>query len=288
MTLVVNTNSSSTIVQRNLTAANSGVNKSIERLSTGYKINKAADDAAGLAIATGFKSQSSGTLIAKDNTQHGINLLQTAEGDMNTIQEHLQRVRDLTVQAANGTYSSSEKATIAKEVNSRMAEITRLAQVSSFSEITLLDGDADTKNLKIQVGANTNTSATQIDNQIDISSCLIKCTATALNVNFTETNITTQFKTSDSANAFIKQVDNALDKLTDARSTIGAMQNRLEATLESLDVKYENMSSSLSTIQDTDVASEAATLTKNQILQSMSASLLSQANSNPSIALNLI
>ncbi len=282
MALVVNTNVTSNIVQRNLSNANSSVNTSIERLSTGYKINRAADDAAGLAIAQGFKSQSSGTLVAKDNTQHGINLLQTAEGDLDVIQENLQRIRDLTVQAANGTYSTSEKAMLANEVKARIEEINRLAAVSEFSSIKLLDGTTGS-NLILQVGANSGAN-----NQLDISDALIKANASSLSANLTATGVDTAFATSDGANAYIDDVDIAIDAVSDARAKIGAYQNRLESTLDSLDVRYENMASSLSTIQDTDVASEAAELTKSQILQNVSVSLLAQANQNPSIALNLI
>ena len=281
MALVVNTNVTSNIVQRNLSSANSAVNTSIERLSTGYKINRAADDAAGLAIAQGFKSQSSGTLVAKDNTQHGINLLQTAEGDLDVIQENLQRIRDLAVQAANGTYSTSEKAMLASEVKARIEEIDRLAQVSEFSSIKLLDGTTDS--MVLQVGANTGSN-----NQLDISDAIIKATSTALCADLTATKVDTAFKTSETANAYIAKIDEAIENVSDARSKIGAYQNRLTSTLDSLDVRYENMASSLSTIQDTDVASEAANLTKAQILQNVSTSLLAQANQNPSIALNLI
>jgi len=281
MALVVNTNVTSNIVQRNLSTANSAVNTSIERLSTGYKINRAADDAAGLAIAQGFKSQSSGTLVAKDNTQHGINLLQTAEGDLDVIQENLQRIRDLAVQAANGTYSTSEKAMLASEVKARIEEIDRLAQVSEFSSIKLLDGS--TSSMVLQVGANTGSN-----NQLDISDAIIKATSTALCADLNATAVDTAFATSTGANEYIAKIDEAIENVSDARSKIGAYQNRLTSTLDSLDVRYENMASSLSTIQDTDVASEAANLTKAQILQNVSTSLLAQANQNPSIALNLI
>ena len=282
MGLVVNTNVTSNIVQGNLAAANNAVNKSIERLSTGYKINRASDDAAGLAIAKGFESQERGTAVAKDNTQHGVNLLQTAEGDLDVIQDNLQRIRDLTVQAANGTYSSSEKAMLAQEVNARINEINRIATVSKFSDISLLDGST-TGQLILQVGANSGT-----ENQLNISDALIKSTATALSANLTKSYVTTAFQTSNGANAFINVIDSAIDKVSSSRSKIGAYQNRLESTLTSLDVRYQNMASSLSTIQDTDVASEAANLTKAQILQSVSASLLAQANNNPSVVLQLL
>ena len=220
-------------------------------------------------------------MVAKDNTQHGINLLQTAEGDLDVIQDNLQRIRDLSVQAANGTYSSAEKAMMAAEVNSRMDEITRVANVSKFSGIELLNGNCT--EMKLQVGANNGDN-----NQLDVSGALSKSTATALSAQFSKTNVENAFKTSDGANGFIEEVDKAIAKVSSSRAQIGSVQNRLETTLTSLDVRYQNMASTLSTIQDTDVASEAANMTKSQILQSVSVSLLAQANSNPSIALNLI
>jgi flagellin len=250
-------------------------------LATGCKINKAADDAAGLAIAQTFKTQSSGTLIAEENAQHGVNLLQTADGDLGTIQENLQRVRDLVLQASSDTYSASERAMIASEVNARVEEITRVANASKFSNISLLNGSSS--NITLQVGANSGA-----DSQLNIGGALIKSTATALNANFTSSAITTALSSASGANAFIANVDSAISKVSTARSSIGTYQNRLSSTLDSLSVRYENMSSSLSTIQDTDIASETANLTKAQILQQISTSLLSTANQNPSIVLNLL
>lgn len=282
MSIVVNTNVSSLMVQRNLNAANANVGKTIERLTTGYKINRAADDAAGLSISQNMLSQVNGTQVAQENTQHGINLLQTAEGDMSVIQDHLQRIRDLAVQAANGTYSTSEKTMLAQEVQARFKEITRIANVSQFSDIPLLSVDNNSA-LVLQVGANSG-----VDNQLDISDALVKMTATALNANFSETGITAAFATSQAASDFIKTIDKAIDKVSDARSKIGAYQNRLESTLDSLAIKNENLSASLSELRDADIAKEAAELTKQQILQQSSATLLAQANSNPSIALSLL
>ncbi|MDD3594561.1 MAG: flagellin [Candidatus Gastranaerophilales bacterium] len=282
MALVVNTNVTSNLVQAKLNKANAGVNQSIERLSTGYKINKAADDAAGLAISEGFKSQASGSLVAKDNIQHGTNLLQSAEGDLAVIQENLQRVRDLSVQAANGTYSTAERTMIGQEVKARMDEISRIANISKFSGIDLLK-NASTS-VTLQIGTNSGD-----DNRLNIGDALIKATATALSDKFTAANIKTAFGAgSAKASEFLDDVDAAIIKVSESRAKMGAYQNRLDSAMDSLDTKYQNMSASLSTIKDTDVAAESANLTKNQILQQASASLLSQANQNPSIALSLI
>ena len=281
MSIVVNTNVPSMMVQRNLNTANSAVAKVTERLTTGYKINRAADDAAGLSISQNMLSQVNGTRVAQENTQHGINLLQTAEGDMSIIQDHLQRIRDLAVQAANGTYSESEKAMLAQEVKARFEEITRVANVSQFSDIPLLS--ADGTSLTLQIGANSGT-----DNRLGIGDALIKMTATALNANFNDAGVTTAFKTGQAASDFIAEIDNAINKVSVSRSKIGAYQNRLESTLQNLEIKDENLSASLSELRDADIAKEAAELTKQQILQQSSASLLAQANSNPSIALSLL
>jgi len=250
-------------------------------LSSGCKINSAADDAAGLAIATEFETQASGNAVAKENAQIGVNLLQTAEGDMETIKDHLQKIRDLTVQAANGTYSATERNMLASEANSRIDEINRIVATSTFSDIKLLDGS--TTNLKLQIGADSGAN-----NQLNVGSAISKCTATALAANLTKTNLSTAFASSDTANAYISTIDGALNKLSNNLSKSGATQNILESIIENLDVKIENIQSSLSTIQDTDVASEASNMTRLQIMQSMQTTILAQANSSPAVVLNLL
>ena len=279
--IVVNTNVTSLIGQKNLTKTNSQMSKTLEHLSTGYKINHAADDAAGLAISEGFNAQVKGTNVASTNTQHGINFIQTADGDLGVIQETLQRVRELSVQAANGIYSTSERSMIADEVKARLGEITRVAQNSTFSGMHLLDGTAE--DITFQVGANSGDS-----NRLTISDALANMTATALNAQFSDANIDTNFASGAAASAFIAQVDTALNNISIKRSKLGAYQNRLETTLDSLAVRSENLQASLSTIRDADIAKETSNLTKQQILQQASSAVLTQANSLPSIALSLI
>ena len=282
MSIVVNTNVTALKVQQNLNRANSAITRTTERLTTGYRINHAADDAAGLSISQSMLSQVNGITVAQDNTQHGINLLQTAEGDMSVIQDHLQSIRQLTIQASNGTYSTAEKEMISREVLARFEEITRLANVSKFSDIPLLSSDNNTS-LVLQIGANAGD-----DNRLDISDALINMTATALNADFTEEKIKEAFSTSQKASEFINIIDEAIDKVSQCRSRVGAYQNRIDATMESLVIKEQNLSASLSELRDADIAKEAAELTKQQILQQTSAALLSQANSNPTIALQLL
>ena len=275
MSITVNTNVTALIGQKNLTKTNTSLAKTLEHLSTGYKINHAADDAAGLAISEGFNAQVKGTKAAYTNTQHGINYIQTADGDLGVIQETLQRVRELSVQAANGIYSTSERNMIADEVKARLGEITRVAQNSTFSGMHLLDGSVT--DVTLQVGANSGDS-----------NRLVRMTATALNAQFSNENIDTNFASGAAASAFIAYVDTALDTISQKRGQLGAYQNRLETTLDSLSVREENLSASLSTIRDADVAQETSALTKLQILQQASSAVLTQANSLPQIALSLL
>lgn len=281
MSLVVNTNISSSIVQRSLNKATNNVATALERLSTGYKINSAADDAAGLSISEGLKSQAQGATVSIENAQHGANLLQTAEGDLGLIQDNLQRIRDLTVQAANGTYSSAERKSILNEVKARFQEITRIANTSKFNKISLLDGK--NTSLTLQIGGESGDA-----NRLNVGNVLVKTTATALSAQFSAENLAKNFATGKACASFLSTIDSAITKVSSSRADIGAYQNRLESTLSSLDVKYQNLQASYSQIRDTDIASETANLTKNQILQQVSVSLLAQANQAPSIALSLI
>jgi flagellin len=284
MSIVVNTNVSSILVQRSLQTSTNGIGKSLEKLSTGYRINKAADDAAGLTISESLQAQARGAQVAGQNAQTGINLLQTAEGDLAIIQDNLQRVRDLAVQAANGTNGTAERAAIEAEVQARVDEIGRISDSSSFNNIKLLDGTQ--ASLSIQLGANSAASL----NAIDIATAtagtnpLDDAGATALGIN----DVSTAFGSTTTAASYIDTVDDAISTVSTRRSAIGSLQNRLESAISSLNIQYENMSASESRIRDVDVANEAAALTRNQILQQASATLLAQANQAPAIALSLI
>lgn len=279
MSLVVNTNVNSSIVQRSLASATKYVGVAIERMSTGYRINHAADDAAGLMISEGLRSQSRGATQAMKNAQTGINLLQTAEGDLEVIQSNLQRIRDLTVQAANGTYGTAERTAISEEVTARILEVNRIASSSSFNKIKLLDGTGSTLNL--QIGANSAAST----NALDISAPLASATASALGVT---TSISVAYASGVAAASFISEIDSAVSTVSSRRAQIGSLQNRLESTIQSLTVKSENLTAAESRIRDANIAEESANFTKFQILQQASASLLAQANQAPSIALSLI
>ena len=278
MSIVVNTNVSSFLVQRSLGDATQQIGTSLERLSTGYRINKAADDAAGLTISEGLRSKARGAVVASANAQSGVNLLQTAEADLGIIQDSLQRVRDLTVQAANGTYGTAERNAIKEEVTARISEIDRIAKNSSFNTMKLLDGT--NTGMTLQIGSEAASSL----NTLTIGTPLAKASSTGLSIN----TYADFFVSATKAASFLTSIDSAISTVSTNRSKIGALQNRLDSTIQSLAVKNENLSAAESRIRDVDVAKEAADLTKNQILQQASASLLAQANQSPSIALTLI
>jgi len=283
MSIVVNTNVNSILVQRSLGTSTNEIGKSLQRLSTGYRINKAADDAAGLTISESLKSQARGAMVASQNAQTGVNLLQTAEGDLGIIQDNLQRIRDLAVQAANDTNGSSERTAIQSEVSQRLDEITRLANGSKFNSVKLLDGTSSSLNL--QIGANAGATT----NAIDVASGTNPLgSATASGLSIEAGSSASTFATASAASDYIDTIDAAISTVSSRRSTIGSIQNRLDSAIQSLSVKYENMSASESRIRDVDVAKEAAALTKNQILQQASATLLAQANASPQVALSLI
>ena len=285
MGIVVQTNTLALNSQKNLNKATSSMNQAMERLSTGYKINKAADDAAGLFVATTMTSQISGSEKAKENANIGINLLQTAEGSLTTIQDNLQRIRDLTVQAANEVYSSESLAAMKMEVDARLAEIDRIANVAEFNGIKLLDGTKDS--ITLQIGANS----TAGENAVTIENVFKDTKSATLNVN--NSNYKNAFTGGNAdqitdAQAYLSAIDIALETISTQRSNIGAYQSRLNSAIDTLTVNIENLSAARSTIQDADVAVESSNYIKNQILQQSTTAMLSAANQAPSIALSLI
>ena len=286
MGIIVNTNVPSMMVQRNLNTATDNLNKSIERMTTGLKINRAADDAAGLYVANGLEKQIRGSEICESNIQTGINILQIAEGDLSLIQEHVLRIRDLAVQAASDYYTANARKAMADEAAARASEIDRLAGASNFNGLTLLDGNtALASGLRLQVGPDS--SATT--NAITVTGVFTSAKVADLGITTTiGTGTGEAFETAASAAAFLTECDTALTAVNNRRATIGAVQNRLESAYDSLTVGVENLSAARSTIMDADIAKESSEYTKQQILQQASASLLVQANQAPSIALNLI
>ncbi|MEW5971838.1 MAG: flagellin [Pseudomonadota bacterium] len=283
MGLVLRTNVSSLVAQRNLWNNTNAVRSSFEKLSSGLRINRAADDAAGLSISETLKTQIRGNQKAVSNAQDGVNILQIAEGSLGVISENLQRIRELTVQAANDTNSTTERTAIKLEVQSRLDDINRIARSTRSSNIYLLDGSRSTYFL--QVGANS--TATQ--NTIDIANVLATATVAALSLTNTVTaGAGGVFENNTSCRNFLDDLDTALQRVNDRRAQLGALQNRLESTIESLNISIENLKSTNSRIRDLDIASESAVMTQNQILQQSALSVLAQANQTPTLALQLL
>jgi len=285
MGLILNTNVPSLIAQRNLLNNSRAVQSSFEKLSSGLRINRAADDAAGLNISETLKTQIRGNQKAVANAQDGVNILQIAEGALSVIGENLQRIRELTVQAANDTNSSVERRAIVLEVQSRLDDIDRIAESTRSNNLNLLDGSQTT--YLLQIGANSDPD----QNTLDIGTVLARSSASALGItNGTIVSATAGgiYGSNTNARAFLDLVDTALENLFTRRSEIGALQNRLQSTIESLSIAVENLQSTNSRIRDLDIASESAILTRNQILQQSALSVLSQANQGPTLALQLL
>jgi flagellin len=285
MGLILNTNVPSLIAQRNLLNNSRAVQSSFEKLSSGLRINRAADDAAGLNISETLKTQIRGNQKAVANAQDGVNILQIAEGALSVIGENLQRIRELTVQAANDTNSSVERRAIVLEVQSRLDDIDRIAESTRSNNLNLLDGSQTT--YLLQIGANSDPD----QNTLDIGTVLARSSASALGItNGTIVSATAGgiYGSNTNARAFLDLVDTALESLFTRRSEIGALQNRLQSTIESLSIAVENLQSTNSRIRDLDIASESAILTRNQILQQSALSVLSQANQGPTLALQLL
>ena len=284
MALTINTNVASLLVQKNLEAATSSLNTAIERMTTGYRINSAKDDAAGMAVAIKLDTQLSSYEVASQNVAMGSSLLTTVEENEELVLGHLQRIRDLAEQAANGVYSTDSKAAIAAEIDSRVAEINRLSESVEFNGIKLLDGSKTS--LNIQVGINGG-------DVIDIGGSMGSTSATALlGGTYGGTAAGTEIVdgVSDTATAadVLTAVDGAINTIKDRITKIGAFQNRLDSAAESIEVAQTNITSALSTVRDADVSAESSNYIKAQILQQASATLLTTANQTPSIALNLL
>ena len=271
MGLRVNTNIASLTSQRNLSSVTSRLQGNFARLSSGLRIATAADDAAGLGISEKMRSQIRGYNAAGRNAQDGISLVQTAEGALNEVSNILGRMRELSVQAANGTLSTEDRATINTEFTALTSEIDRIAADTSFNGISLLDGSAATAS--IQVGINTGET---------IAVTLTDTDATALAINSLDTT------TAANASTAMAALDTAIGSVNTARGSLGADQNRLQSAYSSIQNVAENLSAAESRIRDVDVAYETADLTRNSILQQAATSVLAQANTQPQLALSLL
>ena len=266
MSLRVNTNVEAFNAHRNLSQTSSALSKSMEKLSSGLRINRAADDAAGLAISEGMRAQIRGTAQANRNAQDGISLVQTAEGALNEMHSILQRIRELAVQWSNGTLSTADQAKIDSEVAQLTAELVRIRDSSTFNGIALF-GATTATTVTLQVGANGNIDAANNTNRIGVNLVALNFTTVSMDVS---------------------QIDTAISSVSSIRSNLGAVQNRLESAVSNLGVTEENLSASESRIRDVDVASEMVNFTRLQILSQSGTAMLAQANQSAQGVLSLL
>lgn len=253
----------------------------MERMASGSRINSSKDDAAGLAVSTTLENTISSSKIASDNVGIGADLLSTTEGTLDVIAQNLARIRDLTEQAANGTYSVDDRSAIASEITKRLEAIDNLADSSKFNGIQLLN-NTSTAGVTLQIGTGSLDS-----DRLNLSSSIFSTVSTT-DLNGLSATITSATAQSSDIAEFLGTIDDLVTNITERVTSIGAFQNQLEAVSDGLVVQQNNLSSALSTIKDADVAEESASYVQSQILQSASASLLVQANSAPQIALTLI
>ena len=273
------------VVQHNMQAANanrmlnvttSAQSKSTEKLSSGYKINRAADDAAGLSISEKMRSQIRGLNKASSNAQDGVSLVQTAEGALNETHSILQRMNELATQAANGTNTTVDRSAIKAELDQLTSEIDRIQSTTQFNTMNLLDGtfSGTTNKMKLQVGALSGQS-------IDFSIANMCASKIGLKAALSVSTFT-------KAGSYMKSVQDAIEVVSKQRSAMGAIQNRLEHTIANLDTTSENTQSAESRIRDTDMASEMVTYSKNNILAQAGQSMLAQANQSTQGVLSLL
>ena len=275
MGIRINTNMASINAQRLLSNTSRALSSSYERLSSGNRINKAGDDAAGLAISENLKGQIRGLRQAKRNASDGISMVQVTEGGLNEISDILIRLRELSVQSASDTIGDSERAFTDLEFQSLKKEIQRIAETTAFNGTHLLAGKD--KAVDIQVGI-----FSTINDKISYDTKLADSRLEALGVQ------DEQVLTKESAQKSLAKLDAGLKRVNETRSTLGAMQNRLQSTINNLSIYDVNLSAANSLIRDTDIAEESSELVKQQILQQAGVSVLSNANSSQQVAMKLL
>ncbi len=273
MGIRINTNVSSLNTQRHLAHSTNMFGKSMEKLSSGLRINRAGDDAAGLAISEGLKSDIRALGQASRNASDGISMIQTAEGAMDETSSILLRMKELAEQSLNGTLSNTDRGYLNTEYTALQDEITRISDSTSFNGVTLLDSTGGT--VKIQVGIGTAASDSV---SIDLSA----------NRDHTTLGVTTAVDTAVNATAAMGEIDAAIETVVGARGDFGAIQNRLEASIRNINMMGENLSAANSRIRDVDVAQETSRMTSFQILQQAGVSMLAQANQTTGLAMSLL
>ncbi len=279
MGLVINTNIMSLNAQRNLTASTNKLAVSVQRLSSGLRINSAKDDAAGLSISEKLNAQTRSIAVAIRNSQDGISLAQVAEGGLREIGNILARMRELAEEAANGTLGTSERSALDNEYAQLKSEIDRIANVTEFNNIKLLDGSQSANGVTLQVGFQNTTN-----DRITFFSGIDATSTTKLGL----TGLFGTISIASNAQSALTQIDSAIQTVATRRGTLGAIQNRLDATIANLRVESENLSAANSRIRDADFAYETAVFTRNQILVQAGTAILAQANVLPQNALALL
>jgi flagellin len=281
MGLRINTNIASINAQRNLAKSQMSLERSLDRLSSGMRITRAGDDAAGLAISESLRAQVRGLAQAQRNANDGISVTQTAEGALNEISNILIRLRELAVQSASeGSVSNTERSFLSNEFSALQSEITRIANSTKFGGRVLLDGTLSGTGsaLSFQVGIFNNATVDRISLNIG------DATASGLTIQAADAAVSTQ----TAAQNALAQIDSALGTVSTIRGDLGAAQNRLQSTINNLAVSIENLSAANSRIRDVDVASETAALTRAQVLQQAGIAVLAQANVSSQVALTLL
>lgn len=279
MAITVNTNMAAINISRNLETATAKMNSASERMSSGKKINSAADDAAGFSVAKTLSNTISATAVAKDNVAIGQDLLSTTEGVLNVVQDNLTRIQDLVTEGSNGTYSSSDLTAIQTEIDSRFTEISSVTSNAKFNGQALFSGANGTA-VHIQAG----TTAAE---KVVLSSSIFA----AVNVSSTQGSIDSAFSAGNVASALaltLNAISSDIGKITSRETNIGAFQNQLSSVSDALTTTDTNLKSARSTVQDSDTASDSADYVQQQILQEISTSLLSSANQAASIAYTLV
>ena len=273
MGLRINTNVSALNVHRNLVATDFELSKVLEKMASGLRINRASDDAAGLAVSEKLRTQVRGLQVATDNAQHGISLVQTAEGALNEVHSILQRLRELAVQAANDHLTDADRAQIQKEVDNLLAQIYYIGDTTQFNTKKLMSGAFAATPLTFQVGANAG-------EVVSITIATVNAAAMTLNG--------LSVATLGAAASAIVSIDEAISYVTDLRARLGAFQNRLERIVSNNNIANENQSAAESRISDVDMAQAVIQLTRLQILQQTGVAALAQANAVPQMVLQLL
>ncbi|MBI5057038.1 MAG: flagellin FliC [Nitrospirae bacterium] len=281
MSLIVNTNLFALNAQKNVSKVQTGLGTSVERLSSGLRVNSAKDDAAGLAISMKLTSQVRSLNQAIRNAQDGISVVQTAEGGMNEIHNILIRMRELAQQASTGTLATSDRTALNNEFADLKSEITRISDTTEFNGLSLLDGTLSANGVSLQVGIN-NTA----NDRISVSGSTFY-DIDASSIGLTTTNVSS-IDTAANAQSMLTIVDSAIATVSTRRGTLGGVQNRLGSTIANLGIAAENLSAANSRIVDADFAVETANLTKSQIILQAGIAVLGQANTLPQYALQLL